>query len=114
MAVHDDHEGHDDHGHHHKPYDWRDDYSKNLDFEENPLYRGTPDPREYEYPYQAEARAWVYSHPAQYNPKDLRQTFYGAKHVGPLHNEMRAPVGDIQADIAHEYDYESEDVDFQP
>ena len=27
---------------------------------------------------------------------------------------MQAPVGDIQADIAHEYDYESEDVDFQP
>lgn len=41
-ADHDDH-GH--HGHHHKPYDWRDDHSKNLDFEENILHRGTPDPR---------------------------------------------------------------------
>ena len=85
---HDDHGDH-GHGHHHKPYDWRDDHSKNLDFEENILFRGTPDPREYEYPFQADPVAWVYSHPDNYNQKNLTQILTAVKHVQPIENEMR-------------------------
>lgn len=94
VAHHDeDHDDHGDHGHGHghhaAPYDWRDDHSKNEDYELDILHRGVPDPTTYHYPFQHAARPWNYAFPENYNQKDLTTNFVQVKHIGPIENILR-------------------------
>lgn len=103
-------------GHHHKPYDWRDDHALNPYYELDPRAVGTPNPYEYAQPYEAEPEKRIPTFPDEYNPKDLSVNFIGR---GPLlsvaeTNLIEPHSQTLWADIAHEWDYESEDLDFQP
>lgn len=104
-------------GHHHaKPYDWRDDHSLNPFFEQDPRTLGCQDPYAYSYPYEAPAANPETPFPDAYNPKDLATNFVGSyptKSVAET-NLIDAPSQVLWDDIAHEWDYESEDLDFQP
>jgi hypothetical protein len=102
--------------HHAKPYDWRDDHALNPYFEQDPRSVGTPNPYEYAQPYEAPAEVSIPSFPAQYNAKDLTVNYIGS---GPLLSAAETNLLEPHSqvlwdDIAHEWDYESEDLDFQP
>jgi hypothetical protein len=88
---HDDHDDHDDHGHGHhaKPYDWRNDFTKNPEYVQDILNRGCQDPSTYHAPFDAPMPQWVYSHPANYNPRDLTTNLVSVKHIGPINNKLR-------------------------
>lgn len=88
---HEDHDDHGDHGHGHhaKPYDWRDDYSKNPEYVQNFLNRGCQDPATYHFPFEAPMPKWTYVHPANYDPRDLTKNFINPKHIEPIDNGMR-------------------------
>jgi hypothetical protein len=104
-------------GHHHaKPFDWRDDHSLNPYFEQDPRTLGCQDPYAYAYPFEAEHAPPQTPFPDSYNPKDLSTNYVGSY---PLHsvaetNLIELPNQVLWDDIAHEWDYESEDLDFQP
>lgn len=86
---HDDDHGH--HGHHEKPYDWRDDFSKNPEYSQDILNRGCRHPSTYHYPHDAPAMKWAFSHPENYDQKDLTKNFVQVKHIGPITNKLRVP-----------------------
>lgn len=102
-------------GHHHeKVYDWRDDTSVNTSYEQDAAQIGLTDPKDYTFPHTAHAHTWHYSAPENYNPKDLTVNLQHSAQKGELFNLISVPETDWLADIAHEKDYESEDLDFQP
>lgn len=103
-------------GHHPKAYDWRDDHSLNPYFEQDPRTLGVQDPFTYAFPFEAELAKPETPFPDNYNPKDLSTNFVGS--WGTLSvaetNPVEVPTQVLWDDIAHEWDYESEDLDFQP
>jgi hypothetical protein len=101
-------------GHHARPYDWRDDPSVNTSYEQDPRSIGIKDPMDYSFPHKAKGRDWILSAPEDYDPKDISQNVGRHSHVGAINNLMAPPETDWMADIAHEKDYESEDLDYQP
>jgi hypothetical protein len=103
-------------GHHAKPYDWRDDHALNPFFEADPKTIGCKDPGEYEYPHVAEAEKAIKVYPDEYNPKDLTTNFVGTTPLFSVNetNGLLTPYEHIWNEVAHEWDYESEDLDFQP
>ncbi|CAM6006534.1 unnamed protein product [Sphagnum balticum] len=103
-------------GHHAKPFDWRDDHDLNPNFSRDPRRIGCKDPYSYSYPHEQDADPWESIFPQNYNPKDLTQNFVGTlplKSVAET-NLMEPPHQVLMDDLAHEFDYESEDLDFQP
>lgn len=103
-------------GHHHKPYDWRDDHALNPFYEQDPRALGTPNSYEYGQPFEAELVLAPSSFSPEYNPKDLTLNYIGS---GPRYsvaetNLLEPHSQNLWDDIAHEWDYESEDLDFQP
>ena len=103
-------------GHAPKPFDWRDDHALNPFYEEDPRTTGIPDPYTYGQPFEAEPDKTFIVFPQEYNPKDLTQNFVGTY---PLKSVAETNLLDPHHqnawdDIAHEWDYESEDLDFQP
>eukprot|EP01017_Pseudomicrothorax_dubius_P024192 TRINITY_DN2574_c0_g1_i1.p1 TRINITY_DN2574_c0_g1~~TRINITY_DN2574_c0_g1_i1.p1 ORF type:complete len:258 (+),score=64.90 TRINITY_DN2574_c0_g1_i1:122-895(+) len=120
VAKHDDHHDDDhDHGHghghghgHHKVYDWRDDPKINKD-----LYvdarDGDIDPSTYTFPYQGKDD-WYF--PCFENKVDLDDITLNVRPENrPSFDfpQLTAPYWNPDSDMAHEYDYESEDLDFQ-
>jgi hypothetical protein len=102
--------------HHAKPYDWRDDHALNPYFEQDPRSLGMPNPYEYSQPFEAHPDPLFPSFDPQYNAKDLTVNYIGS---GPTlsvaETNLLEPHSQILwDDIAHEWDYESEDLDFQP
>jgi hypothetical protein len=78
---------------------------------------GVRDPSEYEFPYVANKKMqFSYSHPPDDNPKDLTTNMVGvATPEVSIQNAVCAPRNSTYlADFAHEFDYESEDLEFQP
>jgi hypothetical protein len=102
-------------GHHSKPFDWRDDYDLNPNYQRDPRRMGVPDPYSYSYPHEADPPQRIIPF-ANYDPKDLTQNFVGTFRLQSAAetNHPCPPQQVILDDIAHEYDYESEDLDFQP
>jgi hypothetical protein len=103
-------------GHHHKPFDWRDDHTLNPYYEVDPRAVGTPDPYSYGQPFEAEEVVPGTPFPNSYNPKDLTTNFVGTWPVLSVAetNLIEPHSQNLWDDIAHEWDYESEDLDFQP
>ena len=93
-----------------KMYDWRDDPKYNLDIEKDNRHYGW-DPKTYTEPYSAAHDDWLFNVPTidklnlDVAPENRRIKFI---------TEMQAPIVNLNKDIAHEMDFESEDVDFQP
>jgi hypothetical protein len=105
-------------GHHPKPYDWRDDHALNPYYEADPRTLSTPNPYEYAQPYEAKPDTLFPSFPSwsKYNPKDLTINYIGS---GPALSVAESNLIEPNSqvlwdDIAHEWDYGSEDLDFQP
>jgi len=69
---------------------------------------------EYTFPHTQEPETWRLSHPENWDAKNLSQNFVNPKHRGEIANSVEVPHTDYWSDIAHEYDYESEDLDLQP
>jgi len=66
-------------GHHHHVYDWRDDHAKNPDLYVDERMFGVKPASEYEFPYKADKPlTWRYSHPEDYNQKDLATNMVGS------------------------------------
>ena len=101
-------------GDHHKVYDWRDDTSVNEGFEQDSREVGLVDPLDYHFPHTAKASEWILSAPADFNNKDLTQNIKNSTRIVQIQNNPSPPETDWMADVAHEKDYESEDLDFQP
>ena len=103
-------------GHHAKPYDWRDDHALNPYFEEDPRKTGVPNPYEYAQPFQSPPNAYESAFPADYNPKDLTQNYVGSYRLRSVAetNLLEPHQQNLWEDMMHEWDYESEDLDFQP
>jgi hypothetical protein len=87
---HDDH-GH-GHGHHAAPYDWRDDFAQNHDYEQDILNRGVPHPKTYHYPFHSAPEQWKFAFPENYSAKDLTMNFAGNQHIGPISNTLRVTL----------------------
>lgn len=102
--------------HHHKPYDWRDDHALNPYFEEDPRRMGIPDPYEYGQPFDGEPNKYTPAISQDYNPKDLSVNYTGTYPLQSVAdtNLLEPAHQNLWDDIAHEWDYESEDLDFQP
>jgi hypothetical protein len=64
-------------GHHHKPYDWRDDHALNPFYEADPKSLGIPNSYEYGQPFHSEVEKTMIVFPDNYNPKDLTVNFAG-------------------------------------
>jgi len=95
-----------------KPYDWRDDPKYNPDIYIDKDY--PKDPSKYTVPYSAEAPAWQYSTPANYDPSDLTQNFHPElKTIEEYNPGTPAPYWNEEGEVNHEAEYESEDCDFQ-
>lgn len=114
---HDEHHDHHAHGHghhHHKEYDWRDDPKVNKDLYDDVRGRGW-NPENYTFPYEGRDDWYFINHPKELKidqlTHNLRPEF---KPSTELNNTMTANEWSMEGDIAHEYDYESEDLDFQP
>ena len=103
-------------GHATKPYDWRDDHALNPYYEEDPRRRHIPDSYAYGQPYESAPSKPIPTFPDNYNPKDLTQNFVGSRESYDMteHNLLEPHHQNVWDDIAHEWDYESEDLDFQP
>ena len=68
---------------------------------------------DYHFPHTAKPSQWILSAPANYNQKDLSQISRESERTTDLVNLLSPPETDWMADVAHEKDYESEDLDFQ-
>lgn len=103
-------------GHHHKPYDWRDDHALNPFYEEDPRRMGIPDSYAYNQPYDGPANQYTSPFAPEYNPKDLTTNYVGTYPIRSVAetNLLEPHHQNVMDDIAHEWDYESEDLDFQP
>ena len=99
-----------------KPYDWRDDHDLNPFYELDPRTVGTPDPYTYSEPFSAKPETPLPAFSPEYNPKDLTQNYVGTfRQQSIAETNLLDPHHQIYwNDIAHEWDYESEDLDFQP
>jgi hypothetical protein len=102
--------------HHPKPFDWRDDHALNPYYEIDPRALGVPNSYEYAQPFESKPHILPSSFPAEYNAKDLTTNYIGS---GPLlsvaeTNALEPHSQNLWDDIAHEWEYESEDLDFQP
>lgn len=74
-------------GHHHQVYDWRDDHAQNPDFFEDPRMIGVRKADTFVTPYkeeESERLTYRYSHPSNYNPKDLTTNMVGSTHFGVI------------------------------
>jgi len=102
------------HGHEVKEYDWRDDPAVNNDIYVDPRDRGW-DHTKYVFPYEGRDDWWFpINGDAAYEPGNV------ALNLRPEHKKfdrdftgMRAPYWKEKEEVAHEADYESEDLDFQ-
>lgn len=103
-------------GHHQKPYDWRDDHALNPFYEEDPRRTGIPDSYAYNQPYDGPSFQYLSPFSPEYNPKDLTTNYVGTYPIRSVAetNMLEPHHQNIWDDIAHEWDYESEDLDFQP
>ncbi|EWS73300.1 hypothetical protein TTHERM_000470561 (macronuclear) [Tetrahymena thermophila SB210] len=102
-------------GHHHHEYDWRDDPKVNKDIEEDIRDRGWH-PETYDFPYTKKHDDWVFdvTMPSQNYQTDLTVNIHPEnKKMHVMKQVMRQSYWDAEHDMAHEYDYESEDLDFQ-
>lgn len=100
-------------GHHEKVYDWRDDPTVNESYEQDIRQIGLKDAHDYHFPHTAKPSEWIYSASPSYNQKDLTQNIRECTRDLSLNNSLSPPETDWMADVAHEKDYESEDLDFQ-
>lgn len=74
-------------GHHEPVYDWRDDLTKNPDFYDDPRAIGVRDANTYTTPYSTDKKLeWGYSHPAEYNQKDLATNMVTSTNFGVIQN----------------------------
>ncbi|CAD8056116.1 unnamed protein product [Paramecium primaurelia] len=100
---------------HSKPYDWRDDPKHNPDYLIPTKHINCPDPKTYVWPFEGRLEP--------FNPSEAlsQNHLYDSslllkpenKQVGqPIHH-LTAAQQDQDADVNHEFDYESEDCDFQ-
>lgn len=96
-------------GHHHKAYDWRDDYDLNPNYQRDPRRLGCVDPYTYSYPHEGPQVQTDIVFPSNYNPKDLTTNFTGtwALQSAAETNFLEVPHQVVMDDIAHEFDYES-------
>jgi len=103
-------------GHHAKPYDWRDDHALNPFYEQDPRTLGCQDGHTFSFPHEADHLIAETPFPDSYNPKDLTTNFVGHWPLLSVAetNLLETPSQEYWDDIAHEWDYESEDFDFQP
>ncbi len=103
-------------GHHAKPYDWRDDHALNPFYESDPRTVGTPDPHSYAQPFEHDPVPYISAYPTVYNPKDLSTNFVGSHPLMSVAetNGFSPHRQNLWDDIAHEWDYESQDLDYQP
>jgi len=102
------------HGHEVKEYDWRDDPKVNNDIYVDPRDRGW-DPTTYTFPYEGRDD-WFFpiNGDAAYKPGDVSLNLRPEHKKGDVdYTGMRAPYWNERAEVAHEADYESEDLDFQ-
>jgi hypothetical protein len=101
---------------HAKPFDWRDDHALNPFYEQDPRTLGCEDSHSYQYPHVADGLVAETPFPENYNPKDLTSNFVGSWPTLSVSetNLVETPSQNLWDDIAHEWDYESEDLDFQP
>jgi len=102
------------HGHHVEEYDWRDDPKVNNDLYVDPRDRGW-DPKTYQFPYVGEDhwRFPVLGHQA-YDPYSVNSILRPEnKPFDVDFPGMRVSYWNERAEVAHEADYESEDLDFQ-
>ncbi|KRX05138.1 hypothetical protein PPERSA_06772 [Pseudocohnilembus persalinus] len=98
----------------HKPYDWRDDPKFNSDLTQDCRDRGW-NPEEYAFPYNKAHDDWYFpQQPDSYKSQSLSQNLRPEYKISTENfNTMPASYSSYDADVAHEYDYESEDLDFQ-
>ena len=99
-----------------KPYDWRDDHALNPFYELDPRTVGNPDPFTYAEPFDIKPVPNISAFSPEYNPKDLTQNYRGTYRMQSVsETNLLDPAHQIYwNDISHEWDYESEDLDFQP
>jgi hypothetical protein len=82
----------------------------------DPRQAGTQDPFTYSYPYEGKTQEYYSPWPTQYNPKDLSTNFVGTYPLLSVAetNLLNVPDQNVWDDLQHEFDYRSEDLDFQP
>lgn len=100
--------------HHHEEYDWRFDPEVNTDLATNIRNKGY-DHTKYKFPYEGVSDWKFPSLPENWDPSNLKLDLQpqNIKNDG-LYNSMPAAYWNPEADLPHEFDYESEDRDFQP
>lgn len=100
-----------------KEYDWRDDITRNPDITTaDPRYQvGQINIDEMPMPYEHEPDTWqpAYSRTYNYNDASIIYDHRLSNHHYPP-TEQYAAYWDPDNDVAHEIDYGSEDLDFQP
>lgn len=74
-------------GHHEVVYDWRDDQTKNPDFYQDPRMIGCKSGHEYVTPFVTDQKlTYTYSHPAEYDQKNLTTNFVGSQNFSVIQN----------------------------
>ena len=73
----------------------------------DPRRLNIPNCYDYKFPHEAEASPWNYSHPVDYDKKNLYTNFVGSRPQTEIVNLLDVPHGVLLDDVAHEFDYES-------